>query len=425
MDIDRSEIANGVNFTLIRTDKFKSDLISVQFIAPLDEKTAAEYALFPQVMMRGCEKYPSVAALARRKKSIYDTGLGTVNTAIGENHVFGFESSILNNRYAIDGMDIVGEAVGLMFDVIKSPVTENGVFKKEYVESEKKRLTDRINSQKNNKASYSVGRCREEMCRGERFAVSVMGTVETVEAATPESVFAAYRRALENLRVEIIAVGGFDLSLKEKFKELFSGVKRDPQPLVGTEVLREPRSGVRHFEEIQKIKQGNLVIGFRTGSVFTDGDYAAADLATEIYGGSPISKLFMNVRERLSLCYHCSAFSDSVKGVMMVRSGIDFAKYAEAKAEIYRQLELMKNGEITDEELDGAKKSLINFLHGKYDSNSAIKGWYLDRILCGRIMSIDDYADEIGRVTKEQVVAKAAGFRPDLEYFLKGDGKDE
>lgn len=425
MDIDRSQIAKDAYFTLIKTEEFKAGLISALFLSPLDEKTASGNALFTQVLLRGCEKYPNLAAMARKKKSIYDTGLSATTYNIGENQVFGFNLDVLSNRYSIDGMDITDEAVGLLLDVLTSPVTENGVFKSEYVESEKRRLVDRINSQKNNKNAYSVMRCTDEMCRGERYGISEIGTVETVSAETPESVYKAYRHALESARIEIVAVGSFDESLKQRFAAAFSGIERSPQPICDTDVIRAPKGDVRRYDEKQKVKQGKLVIGFRTGSVLSDGDYAATALAVEIYGGSPISKLFMNVREKLSLCYHCSASSDGTKGIMTVRSGIDFSKYEAAKAEIYRQLELLKKGEITDEEFDGAKKSLINSLRERSDDPGAMRSWYLGRLLSGRLQSTDEYIEEIKCVTKEQVMQKAALFKPDLEYFLKGDGEDE
>ena len=425
MDIHRSQIADEAYFTLIKTEQFKAGLISVRFLAPLDKATAAENALFPQVLLRGCNKYPNMTAIARRKKSVYDTGLGATVYNIGENQVFGFNLDVLENKYSIDGMDIAGEATGLLVDILTDPVTENGVFKAEYVESEKKRLIDKINSQKNNKNAYAVMRCTDEMCRDERYGISEIGTVETVAAATPESVYAAYRRALKSARVEIVAVGNFDNSTEERFAAAFSKIEREPQPICETEIIRAPKGEVRRYTEIQKIQQGKLVIGFRTGSVISDGDYAATSLAVEIYGGSPISKLFMNVREKMSLCYFCSASADGTKGIMTVRSGIDFSKYEAAKAEIYRQLDLMAKGEITDEEFTGAKKSLINALREQSDDPAAIRSWYLGRLLSGRMQTKEEYIAEIERVTKEQVTAKAAGFKPDLEYFLKGEGKYE
>ena len=425
MDIDRSQIAKGAYFTLLKTEKFKAGLISVLFLSALDEKTAAVNALFPQVLLRGCEKFPNMTALARRKKSVYDTGLGATIYNIGENQVYGFNLDVLNDRYSIDGMKITEEATDLLLDVITSPVTENGAFKAEYVESEKKRLTDRINAQKNNKNAYAVNRCTEEMCRGERYGISEIGTVETVSAATPESIYSAYKRALKCARLEIVAVGSFDASLKDKFAEAFSRFEREPEALCETEILRAPRGAVRRFTEKQKVTQGKLVIGFRTGSVISDADYAATALAVEIYGGSPISKLFMNVREKKSLCYYCSASPDGTKGIMTVRSGIDFSKYEAAKDEIYRQLELMKNGEITENEFEGAKKTLINSIRERSDDPGAMRGWYLGRLISGAKQTTEEYIDEINRVTMDQVKEKAAGFLPDLEYFLKGEDGNE
>ena len=191
-----------------------------------------------------------------------------------------------------------------------------------------------------------------------------------------------------------------------------------------TNVVRTA-SGVKEVREECVGKQGNLVMGFRTGTVLSDGDYPKMALMSEIYGGSPSSKLFMNVREKMSLCYYCVSVPEAIKGIMLVRAGIENKNFETAKNAILEQLEFMKSGKFTEEELYNAKLSLINAYREISDNPQSLQNWYMGRMLSDISQSPEEAIEVVKNITKDEIVATAKKVTLDTVYFLEGVMKGE
>jgi len=422
-------ISDGVNLSVIETDKFKTNYISFNFLTKLNEKDAAFNALLPKVLKRGTEAYPDMALLNRRLEYMYATNLNTRLYKRGETQIFGFAAYVLDNTFALDDTDILGGVLDVFEEIMIRPVTENGAFIEEYVESEKRNLIDDINAQINNKNSYAIRRCQEEMCRGEVFGISEYGTVEDVKAITAKSLYEHYRKVLDEAEVEVYYVGRKPQGLDERIKRMFAQKKHDPAAPLSTEVIRTAAE-IKNITEDEQVKQGKLSLGFRTGKVLSDGDYHKFSLFCELYGNSPTSKLFMNVREKLSLCYYCRAIPEAQKGIMIVASGIENDNFDKAKDEILLQLDNVRNCDITDEELESAKRSIINGYREIYDTPSSLEAWYMGRALAGISGSPEEAAEKIKSTTKEEIAEVANGITLDTVYFMRGalnteDGGEE
>jgi len=419
-------ISDGVNLSVIETDKFKTNYISVNFLVKLDKATAAYNALLPKVLKRGTVNYPDMAAINRQLEYLYATNLSTRLYKRGETQIFGFGAYVLDNSFALGGEDILGGVLDMFGEIIFSPLVKDGAFDAEYVESEKRNLIDDINAQINNKTSYAVRRCQEEMCRDEVFGISELGTVEDIKAITAQSLYEHYLKVLNTAEIEVYFVGRKPADLDERLKKMFAQVSHIAGTPLSTEVIRTAAE-VRDITEEEQVKQGKLSLGFRTGKVLSDGDYHKFSLFCELYGGSPTSKLFMNVREKLSLCYYCRTIPEAQKGIMIVASGIENEKRDTAQAEILAQLENVKNGDITDEELDSAKRSIINGYREIYDTPSALESWYMGRALAGIGGTPEEAAELIKNTTKEEIMEVAKGMTLDTVYFMRGtlDGGEE
>ncbi len=420
----KRDIADGIRLNIIETEKFKTNYISVNLLTPLDKKTAAYIALLPAVLKRGTVNYPDMAALNRRYDMLYSTDIGTRCLKRGETHIFGFSANMLDNRFASDGTDILSETLTLIAELMFSPALQDGCFNKDYVESEKKNLIDAIKAKINNKNSYAVWRCQEEMCRDEVFSVSEDGTVGDVEAITPQSLFDFYKEIFNRVKIEIYFVGKCDYDqLELKLKRIFEPVHHLSGFLPHTEVIRNAKA-VREINEDQPVTQGKLSLGFRTSSVLSDGDYEKFIMFCEIYGGSPSSKLFMNVREKLSLCYYCHAIPEAHKGIMIVASGIEVDKKQTAQDEILLQLDHMRAGDFTDDETEAARKSLINSYRSISDSAGGLVSWYLGRMLAGIDTSPDETINLLQNVTSADISAAARAVTLDTVYFMRGTLKE-
>ena len=415
-------LCGNTNLRIIGTDKFKSNYLSVSFIVPLEERTAALNTLMLKILKRGTSRYPTMLALSKKLEYLYSADIFTKATCFGEAQVISFSIDMLSNAYALDELDILGESARVLDEIIFSPYTENGLFSAEYFESEKRNLLAEIDAEINNKAGYALSRLYAHMFAGERYAAARANAKKIVEEFTNAEVFAHYQNFLKTAKAEVIFVGDADEEkLKNILEEIFAKRKCAAFAPVSTEVIRTAKSQ-KEIKEQSKATQGNLVIGFRTGTVLADGDYPVFALFNELFGGSPASRLFMNVREKKSLCYYCVSAPEATKGVMFVRAGIENQNFETAKAAIFAELAAVQDGKFTADELAMAKLSLINAYREISDNPQALQNWYLARALSGIDESPETVIERVEKITAEEIVAVANKVTADTVYFLEGCG---
>ena len=420
MAVNRIDIGSGIYLNLIDTAKFKTNHIAVNFAGKLERSTASMNALLLKVLKRGSAKYPTMLEVNRSLDMIYSSRVATRVFKDGDTQILGLSLNMLDDAFSIDGTSISAGVIDLLMDLIYNPLLEDGAFKAVYVESEKKNLKDDIAAKINNKNAYAMERCIEEMCADEVYSVSELGTSEDVDAITPQSLYKHYLSVISSLRVEIFFVGRFEAGvLTDKFKRAFAGVKCEGFADIDTFVKRTAGESREIVEEMQ-VNQGKLTLGFRTGSILSDGKWAQFALFNELFGGSPTSKLFENVREKLSLCYYCRSIPEAKKGLMLVACGIENENKQKAQDEILLQLDLINKGDFDEKALSDSKKSLINGYKELNDSAAALEMWYLRRAMVGMSDSPDDMAAGVASVTKEQVIEQAGKITLDTIYFLKG-----
>lgn len=419
------KIADGITLNVISTRKFKTAQLAINFLVPLRKETAAKNTLLSAVLLRGTANNPTIADISRKLQSLYAASVAQTNYKRGEVQVFGLYSNFIDSKYSLDGCDILGGTLDMMAEMLFDPYLVNGVFCEEYVEGEKSNLIDKIHSRINNKNSYALSRCHEEMCRDEAFGLDILGSVETVSEITAESLYEHHKQTLETARIDVFYVGAeTPETILAKVKNMFSGLSGRATESLVTEVKRSA-GPIREVVDYDTVEQTKLSIGFRTGTVLSDGDYYKFSVFSEVYGSGTTSKLFMNVREKLSLCYYCQAIPEAHKGIMVVASGIEAEKYDAAREEILHQLDEVKNGNITDDEFNGAIESLYGDYMRIYDSPDMLEAWYIGRSLAGRDDSPEDAAKMVKTVTREDVSEIAKKLTLDTIYTLKPSEEDK
>lgn len=423
MKLCRTELQQGVALNTVTTDRFKTAFFTVNLFVPLQKETASAYSLLTDVLMRGTESYPTMQALNQKQDTLYSLGLGAFVQKKGEAQVVTFELTAIDDSFAFDGMEILGEGMKLMRELIFRPYTEQGLFKAEYVEQEKKNLCDDIRGRINNKTAYAKNRCVEIMCEGEAYAVDHGGDLEDVNALTPASLWKAYEGLLAKARVEMFYVG------RKGEEEVASLCKTYLQFAPREAVFPKTTLGAlpqesRTVTEQMRISQCKMTLGFRTEYALQEGNFPAMALFNEVFGGSPNSRLFMNVREKQSLCYYCSSFPDGLKGLLMVVSGIEQKNKQKTLDAVLEQLEDLKQGHIDPLELENARRSLRNGYREITDSPAAIASWYLGRISTGRYDSPEEAIAAMEQVSAEDVVTVANSICLDTVYFLEGGAKE-
>ena len=428
MEYSRSELMPGVFLSHLRSDKFKTACMSLNLLTQLKRESAAMNALIPNVLARGTTRYPDMEQLSARFDELYGAAVEPVNRRIGEVHCIGFFASFPEPAFLPGGEALLGEMSALMAEMLLSPNTRGGLLLPQYVESEKEKLLDLIRSRVNEKRSYAVQRCLEEMCCCEDYAVSRFGTLEDCEAIHYKKLTRHYRELLRKSPVELFYCGRASLAeVEDALRTSLAGMPRGEIDYdIGTDLrMNALEAEPRYFEERMDVTQGKLVLGFRLGACMEDPDRAAIHVFNAVYGSGVNSKLFMNVREKLSLCYYASSAVILRKGLMLVSSGISFENFESAKREILAQLEAVKNGDITDEELLCAKRAVASDLRAALDSQGELEGYWLGQALDGLDYGPTELAGLVEEVTREDVMKIAESVELDLVYFLRGeDGTD-
>lgn len=416
-------IAEGIRFCSVKTDKFKTCRVNISLAMPLD-KNASARAILPFMFSRRCAKYPDYTSLNRVLDELYGAAVSAGVLKRGEAQVISFSMSAIDDRFALDGDKVALECTKLLADMIFDPLTEGESFPEDIIEQEKRLLVEAIENEQNDKRRYAMLRCEQLMFADEAYGVNRFGSVEDVKALTPDVVYAAWRDVLEKATVQITMVSSMDPQpIVDLIREKFSEIERHPVEIKTLFVSGLPKP--EYISESMPLKQGKLVMGFRTGMRSEDDMMPAMKVAVDIFGGGTYSKLFSVVREKMSLCYYCSAALFNSKGIVMVQSGIEDANEEKAKNEIINQLRLTAEGEFTDEDFSSSIKSLTDSILGNSDTPEEITAWYASQILRNELKAPETYAKEIGSVDRAEVVRAAKTIMLDTIFMLKSSGEAE
>ena len=417
MNENRREIMENVYLTYLPATKFKTGCLSAQLVTPLRRETAAWNALLPPVLSRGTVRYPDMESLSAAMDRLYGMNLSTTIRKRGERQCVGFVTTVIDDRYAPGGEPLLEPAAQLLGELFLDPVTRGGRFLPEYVESEKTNLIDSIRSIRNDKRDWADRRLLEEMCAAEPYGVSRWGDEQSAAKINNQKLYQYSQRLLAESRLELFYCGSAECHRVEEalltaFSSLTRGPQTEPEPPRRFAAPSQPRLVTEEMD----VTQGKLSMGFRCD---TD-DEPAMILTNLMFGGSSNSKLFLNVREKLSLCYYASSTYVRSKGILTVSSGIETADYDRAEAEILRQLDEIRQGLWEDWELTAARESLLSALQALGDSQGALENYYLGLAATGRRETPEEMAALLRQVTPERIRAAAQSVQLDTIYFLKG-----
>ena len=172
--------------------------------------------------------------------------------------------------------------------------------------------------------------------------------------------------------------------------------------------------------EVLDVAQGKLCMGFTVPVTNRSRSLPAMQMLNMILGGGMTSKLFQNVREKMSLCYSIDSAYYGAKGIVLVNDGIDFDKESVTRQEILRQLDACRKGEISEAEMTAARQALLSSLRSVQDSPGSIENFYSTAALSGLAFSREGYMEAVEKVTLADVVKCANSVTLNTTYFLKG-----
>ena len=402
---------------------FRTDRLTGVFAVPLHKETAAGYALLPGLLTRSCADYPTMATFSRRLDELYGATVQGNIYRLGSWQLIAFSISYLNRRYTLDGSDLTVDCTRLLLDMLFRPALEDGVFPADAFAQEQRCLLERLQGEMNDKRMYARHRCEELLCPDHPFSLNPAGTEETVAALTPASATEALSRLLTDSRIHWLYQSSDDpTALIGALEQCFAALPYRRPAILHTDASFSMKESA--LTEYMPLRQAKLVLGFRIAATEPDGPVQAAQLMNTLWGGCATSLCFTHVREEQSLCYYCASSYDKHQGVILVDSGVQPENAQRAKDEILKQLDAIREGNFSDEELEAARRSLIQRYVSAADQPEALESFYIGQTLYDTYHTPQDMARRLSAITKEDVCRAARMTHFDTTYLLMPEDEE-
>ena len=423
-DYVQKKIAPGVELLAVPAGRFKTNELAIHLAVPMEEQMVADYALAISVVSRKGKAYPDMRALHLQLDKLYGAAISVTANKSGGCQILKMGIATLDNRFALDDEKIAEAGLELLMNLLFDPLLgEDGLFSPADIETERRVLLEKLAAEENEKRLYAVMQMQQIMFAGDPYRINPKGTKEALLAATPESVTAAWRRMLRESKMLVTVVGSTDPEAAcAALRRRLEGVERAYQPMPDPHFVAHCEQ-VKDVRESEKIRQGKLVLGFRVDMRPGDPLTPAMRSFCDVFGGGPYSKLFMNVREKMSLCYYCSARFARHNSYIFIQCGCEEENMDKAVAEILHQLEIIQSGDCKAE-LESSRIAMIDALDGVADTPNGLENWYASRLLDDDFRTPAQVAEETRGVTVEQVQACAGRLSLDTVYRLVAEKEE-
>lgn len=417
MIYEKIEIDKDFDLIILPTNKFKTNYISVYMARPLDRMEVTKNALLPYVLNAGSNKYKDQVQISNRLDELYGASFGCGVTKSGERHITSFKMTLVNDLYLDEA--IFEQGVEFLKEIILNPLVKDSKFDSNIVEIEKEKQIESIKARINDKARYASERLIEEMCKDEVYSIYDHGYEEDMEIIDEANLYEFYKKFLATSKIYIVVSGEFDKQrVIDVVKKNFKFERENILPLLEEEYKKEVES-VKYPIDNMNVVQGKLCLGFRSNVYYKDDDYYKLIMYSNVLGGGAHSKLFVNVREKESLCYYIYSSVDKYKSLLTISCGIEIKDYDRCKELILKEMDDIKNGIISDDEFDNSKKALINGIKSMKDSIRTLSNFAFAQCSRNTLRTPDEIIDLINNVTKEDIINISNKIKLDTVYFLR------
>ena len=418
MNYTKTELKKGIKFHKIETNKFKTNLLAVFLSLPLNKQTVTKNALLSAVLRRGTANLPSQEIISKNLEEMYGASFDCGIEKTGDSHTMKFYLESINDEFLPEKEELLKRSFEILFDIVFNPYIENGKFKEEYVEGEKENLKQIIEGKIDNKGSYAMERCIEEMYKNKAYGLYKFGYIEDLSKITSEELYNYYKEIIQKCKIDIFVSGQLTQNVIEMVEENENIKKLSEREIDLKDEGKEKIGKEKTIEESMDVTQGKLVIGLDVNSNIENISYITMCYNT-ILGGGANSKMFQNVREKASLAYTVGSNYLKRKQNIIIRAGIEIENYQKALDIINEQLEDMKNGNFTDEDIQNAKNLIIATIENIPEEQDTEISYYFGQELVNSNVSIEEYKKKVENVTKEQIIEVANSITKNTIYFLK------
>lgn len=419
MSAKLTPLGNGVEGLFLKNSRFSTTLISFNFYMPLEREKVAARSLLPFLLTTCSKKYTDFSKLNYKLSKLYGATLEASAEKAGDLQLLKISISVINDKYALDNEPLTEQACELLMRLIFEPKIENGAFAEEDVAREKRKAIEHIRGEISEKRLYAKKRLVEEMYVEDVYGTPKCGTEQEVAALTGEDLYNTWQEVLSRaaIRVNVIS-SGLPSGLFAGISDRFAALDRHDITDCSAHTPTAPANEIKRVTERMDVAQGKLAMGFSSEMYGTDEDTAPLFVMCDVFGGGPYSRLFGNVREKMSLCYYCSSSSVRIKGLLTVDSGVEEQNAEKAEKEILNQLDIIKRGEFTDFEFESSIKGITDSMQSVDDSQASLDTWFSVKIANRELLTPAEFAERIAAVTREQVIEAAKGIKLHTVYRL-------
>lgn len=412
------------NIYKINSEKFKSIYFSINFTMPVNKRQISENALLSAVLGKSNKKFKTQKEIQMYLYSLYGANFDIGIEKFGDLYNIEFRGECINKKYLPNNTDVVNEVLEFLYDAIYNPNILNGAFDEEVVEREKDFILNKIREVKDDKLRYGIRKMEELMCKDEPFSTYVYGDEDDMYKITSRDLYKRYNEVISNSCITFIISGnllGYE-DIEEKVNNIFNNKlvsKLNYKELIYNQKLNHNQEVV---EESQQTTQSVLSYGLRINNPNSN-DFYKLSVYNALLGGTPSSKLFQNFREKESLAYTVRSRYYRFKDIIIIYAGIQKENYEKAKLVIENEINKIKDGEISDEEFEASKKSIISDLKEWNDSKIALSKMFISNLfsLKNDSLTLEQMVDKFEKVTKQDIIDIASKITIEKIYFLGGE----
>lgn len=412
------------NIYKINSEKFKSIYFSINFTMPVNKRQISENALLSAVLGKSNKKFKTQKEIQMYLYSLYGANFDIGIERFGDLYNIEFRGECINKKYLPNNTDVVNEVLEFLYDAIYNPNVLNGAFDEEVVEREKDFILNKIREVKDDKLRYGIRKMEELMCKDEPFSTYVYGDEEDIYKITSSDLYKRYNEVISNSCITFIISGnllGYE-DIEEKVNNIFNNKlvsKLNYKDLIYNQKLNHNQEVV---EESQQTTQSVLSYGLRINNSNSN-DFYKLSVYNALLGGTPSSKLFQNFREKESLAYTVRSRYYRFKDIIIIYAGIQKENYEKAKLVLENEINKIKDGEISDEEFEASKKSIISDLKEWNDSKIALSKMFISNLfsLKNDSLTLEQMVDKFEKVTKQDIIDIASKITIEKIYFLGGE----
>ena len=412
------------NIYKINSEKFKSIYFSINFTMPVNKRQISENALLSAVLGKSNKKFKTQKEIQMYLYSLYGANFDIGIEKFGDLYNIEFRGECINKKYLPNNTDVVNEVLEFLYDAIYNPNVLNGAFDEEVVEREKDFILNKIREVKDDKLRYGIRKMEELMCKDEPFSTYVYGDEDDIYKITSSDLYKRYNEVISNSCITFIISGnllGYE-EIEEKVNNIFNNKlvsKLNYKELIYNQKLNHIQEVV---EESQQTTQSVLSYGLRINNPNSN-DFYKLSVYNALLGGTPSSKLFQNFREKESLAYTVRSRYYRFKDIIIIYAGIQKENYEKAKLVLENEINKIKDGEISDEEFEASKKSIISDLKEWNDSKIALSKMFISNLfsLKNDSLTLEQMVDKFEKVTKQDIIDIASKITIEKIYFLGGE----